>query len=1048
MALDGPLNVAAGRNLTLDTTGAVTQTAGLTAGNLLLQGGGPVTLTNAGNAVGTVAGTTGALELVDTNGLTVGTVGGVVGLTATGDVGLNAPSLSLTNALNGKAGATLRLSPLNTSASIGLAGGSGTYTLTTSDLSNISNFGVIEIGSTTGTGQITLGSTGLTVPAMTDLSLLSGGTGSGGVALNGALTLGAGKNLQIDTTGAVTQTAGLTAGNLLLQGGGPVTLTNAGNAVGTVAGTTGALDLVDTNGLTVGTVGGVVGLTATGDVGLQTGSGGLALNADVNVGSNLLKLDTTGAVTQTAGLTAGNLLLQGGGPVTLTNAGNAVGTVAGTTGALDLVDTNGLTVGTVGGVVGLTATGDVGLQTGSGGLALNADVNVGSNLLKLDTTGAVTQTAGLTAGNLLLQGGGPVTLTNAGNAVGTVAGTTGALDLVDTNGLTVGTVGGVAGLTATGDVGLQTGSGGLALNADVNVGSNLLKLDTTGAVTQTAGLTAGNLLLQGGGPVTLTNAGNAVGTMAGTTGALDLVDTNGLTVGTVGGVAGLTATGDVGLQTGSGGLALNADVNVGSNLLKLDTTGAVTQTAGLTAGNLLLQGGGPVTLTNAGNAVGTVAGTTGALDLVDTNGLTVGTVGGVAGLTATGDVGLQTGSGGLALNADVNVGSNLLKLDTTGAVTQTAGLTAGNLLLQGGGPVTLTNAGNAVGTVAGTTGALELVDTNGLTVGTVGGVVGLTATGDVGLNAPSLSLTNALNGNAGATLRLSPLNTSASIGLAGGSGTYTLTTSDLSNISNFGVIEIGSTTGTGQITLGSAGLTVPAMTDLSLLSGGTGSGGVALNGALTLGAGKNLQIDTTGAVTQTVGSANNPGINANSVRIQGGTLSLGNIHSKSLVAKASGVVTLNGTLGATDNGNALIVVTEGGFENNAGSSALVTPNGRWLVYLGSQNLPLKENGLGKNELFGYAWADNPNEIPSGNYFIYPEGVRLTTILGGGASNAAYSESLGYFQPNAITTRVKWPSPQPVDRFISTLLTGVKNQRDTAVTCKRSASASQIVCVTE
>lgn len=84
--------VTTGGAITLESPGAVTQTAAITGGNLGLIGAGTFTLTNTNNNVATVAGGTnvarlGAISLTDASGgLTIGTVGAASGLYATGNV--------------------------------------------------------------------------------------------------------------------------------------------------------------------------------------------------------------------------------------------------------------------------------------------------------------------------------------------------------------------------------------------------------------------------------------------------------------------------------------------------------------------------------------------------------------------------------------------------------------------------------------------------------------------------------------------------------------------------------------------------------------------------------------------------------------------------------------------------------------------------------------------------------------------------------------------------------------------------------------------------
>ena len=74
----------------LSTTGTVTPTAPITAANLVLLGSGAsYTLTNASNSFSTLAANTGSVTLTDSSSLAIGTVGGTSGVTTTGTLTLN-----------------------------------------------------------------------------------------------------------------------------------------------------------------------------------------------------------------------------------------------------------------------------------------------------------------------------------------------------------------------------------------------------------------------------------------------------------------------------------------------------------------------------------------------------------------------------------------------------------------------------------------------------------------------------------------------------------------------------------------------------------------------------------------------------------------------------------------------------------------------------------------------------------------------------------------------------------------------------------------------
>ncbi|OQW75766.1 MAG: hypothetical protein BVN32_09495 [Proteobacteria bacterium ST_bin14] len=330
------------------------------------------------------------------------------------------------------------------------------------------------------------------------------------------------------------------------------------------------------------------------------------------------------------------------------------------------------------------------------------------NTLTLTTTGAGTQSAAFTTAGLVLNGnGGSYTLTNAGNVLTSLTGTTGSINLVNsaaatsvgpvttTGALSVTANGAASSLTVAGAVSatntsLTSGTGGIALNAGVTTNGNALTLTTTGAGTQSAAFTTAGLVLNGsGGAYTLTNAGNVLASLTGTTGSIDLVNsaaatsvgpvttTGALSVTANGAASSLTVAGAVSatvtsLTSGTGGIALGATVNTNGNTLTLTTTGAGTQSAAFTTAGLVLNGsGGAYTLTNAGNVLASVTGTTGSIDLVNS--------------AAATSVGPVTTTGALSVNATAN-GSDI----TVAGAVSTGGISQLNSL----GTVTIANTGN------------------------------------------------------------------------------------------------------------------------------------------------------------------------------------------------------------------------------------------------------------------------------------------------------------------------------------------------------------------
>ena len=87
---------------------------------------------------------------------------------------------------------------------------------------------------------------------------------------------------------------------------------------------------------------------------------------------------------------------------------------------------------------------------------------------------------------------------------------------------------------------------------------------------------------------------------------------------------------------------------------------------------------------------------------------------------------------------------------------------------------------------------------------------------------------------------------------------------------------------------------------------------------------------------------------------------------------AGGDVTLGGAVSGSDAGNAITMVAEGNFVNNAGAGALNAPNGRWLVYSADPDT-ITPNGLSPAfERYSTTFAGTPpaSISQSGNGFIY------------------------------------------------------------------------------
>ena len=975
--------------LTLQAGGAVTQTQAIAATNLELLGTGSYALTNANNDVATIAAnTSGAVSYRDQNSLAVGTVNSTVGITTiNSNVSLQTGN---TLTLNNKVNSGLGNTSLNSTGAV-TQGAGNTITAAGLELLGSGPFTLTDAGNEIGT--LAASTTGTI--SYRDATGFSIGTVN---STNGVAT--SGNVVTLRAAGAVTQSQAISASGLELLGTGPYTLTNSGNDIATLAAnTTGAVSYRDANALSVGTVNSTIGITTAGNnLTLQTG-GALTFNNSVNTGAGNTTLNSAGAVTQAAGntITAAGLELFGAGPFTLTDGGNDIGILAGsTTGPVSYRDSNGFSIGTVNSTAGLstggnnltlraaaavtqtqaiTASGLELLGTGSytltnagndistlavstpnavsyrdstgfsiGTVNATNGISIGANNLSLQAGGAVTQSQSITASGLELLGAGPFTLTAATNEITTIAAnTTGAVSYRDNTGLSVGTVNSTSGIaTAGNNLTLQTG-GTLTLNNTINVGVGNATLNSAGAVTQGVGntITASGLELLGAGPFTLTDAGNDISTLAASTaGVISYRDTNGFAIGTVNATNGVTT---------------------GGNSLTLRAGGAVTQTQTITASTLELLGSGPYTLANAGNDVTTLAAnTSGAISFRDANALLVGTVNSTVGITTGGNhLTLQTGTT-LTLNNKINSGVGNTTLNSGGAVTQGAGNTivAAGLELLGAGPFTLTDAGNDVGTLAAnTTGVISYRDTNGFSIGTVNSTNGISTSGNI------------------VTLRAAGAVTQTQAIIASGlellgSGSYTLTNAN-NNVSTLAAsttaavsyrdtdgFSIGTVNSTNGITTGGNNLTLQAggavtqtqaivITGLELLGSGPFTLTNASNDISTLAASTSGSIsyrDTNGFAIGTVNSTTGINTGGNNLSLQsGGAVTQSqSILASGLELLGTGPYTLTN---ASNDIATLAASTTGTISyRDASGFAIGTVNATNGVSTGGNNLTLRSGG--------------------------------------------------------------------------------------------------------
>ena len=633
-----------GGSLTVNTSGAITQSGPITAGaESFSAGANPITLTNAGNDfTGAVSLTGGAVSLTDANALDLGSVnvsslnvvsGGAitqsaplsVSGTATFAAGANAITLAnVTNDFGGPVslgGGAVALTDAN-ALTLGLVNASSLTVNATSITQDASGLSV------SGTTTLNAGSIALTTATNVFGTLVTTSGGSVSVTDANAVSLGAinAASLNVTAGGAITQSAPVTVSgaSAFAAGANPITLTNASNDfTGAVNLTGSSAAITDANALALGTV--------------SLGGGSLTANA-------------SGAITQTGPITAGaSSFSAGANPITLTNAGNDfTGAVSLTGGAVSLTIANAL---------------DLGL------------VNVSS--LNVVAGGAITQSGPIAAGTTSLgAGSNAITLPNATNDfTGAVSLTGGAVSITDANALTLGTLA-TGALTAVSTGALNLGQGA--------VGGNLVATSNGGAITQSGGLTvAGTSSLDAGASsITLANAGNDFGGAVSLSGSsASIADANALTLGTV--------------SLGGGSLVVTA-------------SGAITQSGSITAGAASFNAGSnPITLANPGNDFsGAVSLSGGDVTITDANVLTLGAVNASSltancasfnqdgsGIVVTGPSTLTAGQ--ITLNSATNAFDTVNVAGTLDASTGTLTAVTWNLLSGG----TLKGAGTVTGNV-------------------------------------------------------------------------------------------------------------------------------------------------------------------------------------------------------------------------------------------------------------------------------------------------------------------------------------------------------------
>ena len=360
-------------------------------------------------------------------------------------------------------------------------------------------------------------------------------------------------------------TSGSTITNLTLISGGTVTVANTGSLADSQANST---------------------LTLQG--------GNLALNGAVSVtnASGVLALSASGTATQSAAMTVASLVLSGSGSFDFENTSNSVGTLAGGSGtpigSLTFVNSGALTVGAVGSANGIAASGAISLTVNGSA----ADITVSQEIST--TYSGFGNGITLTAGRDILLPSSTNSLIVANSATGT------AINLIAARNIDI--FGGIEAFV--GQVTLQAGSDTNA-NATITEEQGALGVIANQLLLTTAATSLANapdVML--GDPIFYgdpdnTDSGTTIGTVAAYVHSLDLVAFQGslatMTIGTVGGVSGISAAGPVRLGTYNGpGLVSSSPISTTGDLTIY--TGAFSVGSSISAGGTLSVISGAVTV--------------------------------------------------------------------------------------------------------------------------------------------------------------------------------------------------------------------------------------------------------------------------------------------------------------------------------------------------------------------------------------------------------------------------------------------------------------------
>ncbi|MCX5688803.1 MAG: hypothetical protein NTV94_03260, partial [Planctomycetota bacterium] len=692
---------------------------------------------------------------------------------------------------------------------------SGTLNLDLAELANLNTSGTVTIGSATAGA---LSTTSINLPSNGNSFALS--LQGDSIAIGG-LVMDTGDRLTLNAvSNGISQSGGIFTDALLLGGVGFMNLTNTSNQIRRVAG------------------------SATGNVRIT------------NDATTVMVVDTVGASSS----------------------------LAVTSGLTRLLAPAGITIN-----VPITSPGG-GAQFTTDAIAINAAVSAPSITIDNSTSG-VSVGVGSGAGSLSVSAAELALL----NTTGTVVIGSSSAGVVTTSAIDLPTLGRSFPLTLTG---ASISTGGIIMDT----GDELTLSAASGGVSQSGAISATNLTLTGGGTFLLNSVLNVIGSVQGSvTGAITIVNSGALSVG------GPLASNGFNISLNATSLTVGNSISAGAGDVSL-TTDSIAITAAVSGTNIQIANRSAVTTIGLGGAAGTLnisdaefaSLAPSASGTVTIGSSTAGAMEVQSLVTSTGaDLSLIAASINTIGGLNVGSGSNLRLEGVSGGVSQDeagAGLIADTVTLAGAGSFSLDNTTNDIATLDGTVnGSILYIDFNGLAIG----ASGLASTGnDITIIAPtSLTVNGTVNAGAGeltllantmdiaadvtgqAGISLAPVSDGISIGLAGASGTFNLTTTELGHLISSSMVTIGrGGPDAGSLDAGDIDSTITGFNrDYSL----TLLGGDLLLNSISLKTGKNL------ILTAAAGN-----IAANQINAPGGlTATATNGASRGIFTVNSGVTT-------------------------------------------------------------------------------------------------------------------------------------------------------------